>query len=136
MIVNDNMVIISGRGHINSKTSSNGNLAVYQIDESLLFYKDDGVGAQWGGSIAYDNGHIIIGHCSYPTNNDKGRFSFWRMEFGIGNNYITNQEVHTYGKTVSRPLNPKAGAYFFDTDLGYPIWYNGGMWTNHLGVKV
>lgn len=40
------------------------------------------------------------------------------------------------GATGSRPGSPSAGAVYFDTTLGQPIWYSGSNWVNAAGVVV
>jgi len=35
-----------------------------------------------------------------------------------------------------RPSDPRLGQEFFDTVLGYPIWYNGSDWVNSAGSTV
>ena len=37
------------------------------------------------------------------------------------------------GTTVNRPSSPSLGFEYFDTTLGYPIWYNGSIWVNASG---
>ena len=41
-----------------------------------------------------------------------------------------------HGPTVDRPATLGPYLMYFDTDLGYPIWYNGVGWINALGVGV
>lgn len=38
--------------------------------------------------------------------------------------------------TANRPISPVTGQQFFDTTLGYPIYWNGAIWINALGVGV
>lgn len=40
------------------------------------------------------------------------------------------------GNTASRPGSPSAGAVYFDTTIGQPIWYSGSNWVNAAGVTV
>lgn len=41
------------------------------------------------------------------------------------------------GNTVSRPISDlSVGLQYFDTTLGYPIWYNGEHWVNASGDQV
>lgn len=42
----------------------------------------------------------------------------------------TNQSGDT------RPTNPTVGPAFYDTVLLQPIWWNGTIWTDALGVAV
>ncbi len=41
------------------------------------------------------------------------------------------------GTTAERPVNGiDVGHYYFDTDLGIPIWYNGSAWIDATGSTV
>jgi hypothetical protein len=41
------------------------------------------------------------------------------------------------GITADRPIqNIAVGQFYFDTDLGYPIWYNGTNWVDSTGGTV
>jgi hypothetical protein len=41
------------------------------------------------------------------------------------------------GVTGSRPSTTTIGLQYFDTTLGYPVWFNGGAgWVNASGVSV
>lgn len=42
------------------------------------------------------------------------------------------------GLTADRPTEPLNGSYYYDTDLGYPIWYRASTneWTDSTGVVV
>jgi len=44
--------------------------------------------------------------------------------------------VNQSGATGSRPSSPSVAQQFFDTTLGYPIWWNGGVWINALSTPV
>lgn len=37
------------------------------------------------------------------------------------------------GDTDSRPVEPSKGLMYFDTDLGFPVWYDGTGWVNAMG---
>ena len=40
------------------------------------------------------------------------------------------------GETARRPVNPRAGMQYFDTNIGRPIWWDGGKWINASGGTV
>ena len=40
------------------------------------------------------------------------------------------------GTTANRPTQGITGQTYFDTDLGYPIWFNGTDWVNATGQVV
>lgn len=39
-----------------------------------------------------------------------------------------------FGATGSRPTNPGIGLPFFDTTLGFPVWWSGAAWVNAVGA--
>jgi hypothetical protein len=42
-----------------------------------------------------------------------------------------------FGITANRPSTTSIGLQYFDTTLGYPIWFNGGLgWVNSNGMAV
>jgi len=62
-----------------------------------------------------------------------------------GNAYFLNQNNIEYkingsnilsGGTSSRPSTTEVGLNYFDTDLGYPIWFDGTNWVNATGAIV
>ena len=57
---------------------------------------------------------------------------------GTGQVLINNNQIQTCvnGDSASRPLSPPAGFQYFDTTLGYPVWYNGSVYVNALGGPV
>lgn len=63
------------------------------------------------------------------TVDSKGRLT------GVTNVAITAPNW-TVGNTASRPGSPSAGAVYFDTTIGQPIWYSGSNWVNAAGVVV
>lgn len=38
--------------------------------------------------------------------------------------------------TTNRPGSPRIGQFYFDTDLGLPIWYDGAQWIDAAGNAV
>lgn len=40
------------------------------------------------------------------------------------------------GSTEDRPSTPNVGQFYFDTDLGIPIWYDGENWVDSSGTTV
>lgn len=41
------------------------------------------------------------------------------------------------GTTAARPAAPAfVGQPYFDTTLGYPVWWNGATWVNASGAHV
>ena len=44
--------------------------------------------------------------------------------------------IDNFGPSSSRPTSSATGGRYFDTSLGYPIWWNGSTWVNALGTVV
>ena len=60
-----------------------------------------------------------------------------RLYFNQLNNYTQATATPNYGTTVNRPTaNQQIGQFYFDTTLGYPIWWNGTKWVNASGTVV
>lgn len=41
-----------------------------------------------------------------------------------------------FGTTAQRPKKPTTGDTWFDTTLGYPIWWSGTQWVDATGVAA
>jgi hypothetical protein len=60
-----------------------------------------------------------------------------RLYFNQLNNYIQALGTPKYGLKSQRPLtNQQIGQFYFDTTLGYPVWWNGSKWVNYNGTAV
>lgn len=60
-----------------------------------------------------------------------------RLYFNQLNSYTQATATPDFGKTTQRPTkNQQTGQQFFDTTLGYPIWWNGTKWVNASGTVV
>ena len=46
---------------------------------------------------------------------------------------ISESQRRNGGPTSDRPDIPKDYEFYFDTDLGQPIWYNGTEWVDYEG---
>lgn len=46
---------------------------------------------------------------------------------------VNRKFVTANGLTATRPTNPTTGQFYFDTDLGYPIWWFNGNWVDAQG---
>lgn len=46
---------------------------------------------------------------------------------------VNRDYVTANGVTGSRPSAPILAQFYFDTTLGYPIWYNGSDWVDAQG---
>ena len=60
-----------------------------------------------------------------------------RLYFNQLNNFSQATAIPDNGTTVNRPTaNQQIGQFYFDTTLGYPIWWNGKKWVNYNGTAV
>jgi len=51
--------------------------------------------------------------------------------------YATSASIiPLYGDTASIPSDVLIGTVYFNTDLGYPIWFNGSNWVNATGAVI
>lgn len=55
---------------------------------------------------------------------------------GITKKVLTDLETPASGNTASRPTTRPVGFSYFDTTLGYNIWWSGTNWVNASGVTV
>lgn len=77
----------------------------------------------------------------YDTN---GRITGVTMNQGAATFFATVQQitfaVSRSGSTVSRPTSTApamwVGRPYFDTDLNYPIWWDGTQWVDATGTPV
>ena len=49
---------------------------------------------------------------------------------------VNRKFVTLNGVTASRPTASILGQYYFDTTLGYPVWWNGSTWVKYDGVAA
>lgn len=49
------------------------------------------------------------------------------------NSVVPRKYVTLNGNTNSRPASSVLGQFYFDTDLGYPVWNNGNGWVDASG---
>jgi hypothetical protein len=60
-----------------------------------------------------------------------------RLYFNQIDNFTQSVTVPASGTTANRPTeNLQVGQYYFDTSLGYPIYWNGSDWVNALGEPL
>jgi hypothetical protein len=60
-----------------------------------------------------------------------------RLYFNQIDNFSQNINVPSAGTTAIRPTtNLQVGQFYFDTTLGYPIWYEGTDWVDATGTVV
>ena len=60
-----------------------------------------------------------------------------RLYFNTIDNFTQTINTPAYGTTADRPLiNLQIGQFYFDTTLGYPIWYDGTNWVDATGTVV
>lgn len=54
---------------------------------------------------------------------------------------LTSQDDPAMGDTASRPsgpapYGPRLGQMYFDTTIGFPVWYNGSIWVDASGAPA
>jgi len=60
-----------------------------------------------------------------------------RLYFNQLNNFSQATATPDNGTKLNRPTsNQQIGQFYFDTTLGYPIWWNGTKWVNASGTAV
>ena len=60
-----------------------------------------------------------------------------RLYFNQLDNFLTAISTPQNGITAARPAeNLQIGQFYFDTTLGYPIWYDGTDWVDSSGTVV
>ena len=74
---------------------------------------------------------------SYSAEFENRLLNQLRLYFNQLNNYTQATATPDYGTKTQRPTaNQQIGQQFFDTTLGYPIWWNGTKWVNASGTVV
>ena len=60
-----------------------------------------------------------------------------RIYFNNLDKFLTVISTPQNGATADRPTqNLQVGQFYFDTTLGYPIWYDGTDWVDSSGTVV
>jgi hypothetical protein len=60
-----------------------------------------------------------------------------RIYFNQLDSFLVAISTPQNGATADRPtLNLQIGQFYFDTTLGYPIWYDGTDWVDSSGTVV
>jgi len=60
-----------------------------------------------------------------------------RLYFNRLDAYNATASTPQHGLTADRPTqNLQVGQFYFDTTLGYPIWYDGSDWVDATGTVV
>ena len=73
----------------------------------------------------------------YSAMHDNQVLSQLRLYFNQLNNYTQATATPDYGIKSNRPSsNLQIGQFYFDTTLGYPVYWNGTAWVNYAGVVV
>ena len=74
---------------------------------------------------------------NYTPQFDNQILNVLRLYFNQLNNFSQATATPDNGTTVNRPTaNQQIGQFYFDTTLGYPIWWNGKKWVNSSGSAV
>lgn len=60
-----------------------------------------------------------------------------RLYFNNIDNFLNAIAIPQYGTTADRPaIGLQIGQQYFDTTLGYPVWYDGTDWVDASGTVV
>jgi hypothetical protein len=60
-----------------------------------------------------------------------------RIYFNNLDNFLVAISTPQNGTTANRPTqNLQLGQFYFDTTLGYPVWYDGTDWVDSSGTVV
>jgi hypothetical protein len=60
-----------------------------------------------------------------------------RIYFNNLDNFLVAISTPQNGITADRPTqNLQVGQFYFDTTLGYPVWYDGTDWVDSSGTVV
>ena len=60
-----------------------------------------------------------------------------RIYFNNLDSFLVTISTPQNGTTANRPTqNLQVGQFYFDTTLGYPIWYDGTDWVDSSGTVV
>lgn len=46
---------------------------------------------------------------------------------------VNRKYVNLNGTTALRPTSPSVGQFYFDTTLGFPVWWDGSDWVDATG---
>jgi hypothetical protein len=85
--------------------------------------------------------NIPIGPVDYDQRYIDQLTNTLRLYFTQIDNFTQATAIPLSGVTADRPIDtvqiPLAiGQFYFDTTLGYPIWWNGTVWKNASGTTV
>jgi hypothetical protein len=85
--------------------------------------------------------NLPIGPVEYSQQYQDQFSNALRLYFSQIDNFTQASVIPDSGITADRPIdtgNPQLqiGQYYFDTDLGKPIWWNGTIWVDATGTAV
>lgn len=49
---------------------------------------------------------------------------------------VNRRYVNLNGATADRPVSSILGQFYFDTTLGFPIWWSGSTWVKYDGTTA
>ena len=81
--------------------------------------------------------NLLIAPTTYAQQYQDQLNNALRLYFNQIDNFTQNVTVPDSGTTALRPTDYlQVGQQYFDTTLGYPIWWNGTVWKNASGTTV
>ena len=90
-----------------------------------------------GTPIAPAAPNLPVAPQEYDAAHDNQVLSQLRLYFNQLNNFTQATAIPDVGISTQRPLNGlQVGQQYFDTTLGYPVWWNGQKWVNSSGTGV
>lgn len=146
-LYNSNGTLTSARTiDCDNKTLLFENAIFYNISNTNRFIVTITDFARMGTSLNYLNfsndlePYIIIGDPLIPNNR---KAILYNIDYSQNWDNTTDLRalvplgfITSNGTTANRPTQGITGQTYFDTDLGYPIWFNGTSWVNATGQVV
>jgi len=85
--------------------------------------------------------NLPVGPIEYSQSYQNELLNVLRLYFNQVDNFTQNATTPASGTTANRPVSSAQsrlaiGQFYFDTTLGYPIWWNGTVWKNASGTTV
>ena len=106
-----------------------------------------GIGKSWAlqciGANGLKKGKTIV-HYSLELNENKAIFNTTveGLDPVASGDFVTKSYMESntlgllVGDTASRPAGAATGTMYFNTSLGYPMWFNGTNWVNATGAYI
>jgi uncharacterized protein YjdB len=81
--------------------------------------------------------NLLIAPVEYRQQYQDQMNNVLRLYFNQIDNFAQGSLIPASGTTANRPTESlQVGQYYFDTSLGYPIYWNGSQWVNAFGYPM